>query len=93
MVKLNLSKLLADRGMTQSELAHITGIRPSTICDIYNNNCTFIKLDNIDKICSALECDISELMRIKQTGSNFPLTNISFTLIEKSPLKCTQKSF
>ncbi|MFR7723548.1 MAG: helix-turn-helix domain-containing protein [Clostridia bacterium] len=65
MVKLNLSKLLADRGMTQSELAHITGIRPSTICDIYNNNCTFIKLDNIDKICSALECDISELMRIK----------------------------
>ena len=65
MVKLNLSKLLADRGMTQSELAHITGIRHSTICDIYNNNCTFIKLDNIDKICSALECDISELMRIK----------------------------
>lgn len=65
MVKLNLSKLLADRGMTQSELAHITGIRPSSICDIYNNNCTFIKLDNIDKICSALECDISELMRIK----------------------------
>lgn len=65
MVKLNLSKLLTDRGMTQSELAHITGIRPSTICDIYNNNCTFIKLDNIDKICSALECDISELMCIK----------------------------
>lgn len=65
MVKLTLSKLLADRGMTQSELAHITGIRPSTICDIYNNNCTFIKLDNIDKICSALECDISELMCIK----------------------------
>ena len=65
MVKLNLSKFLADRGMTQSELAHITGIRPSTICDIYNNNCTFIKLDNIDKICSALECDISELMCIK----------------------------
>lgn len=65
MVKLNLSNLLADRGMTQSELAQITGIRPSTICDIYNNNCTFIKLDNIDKICSALECDISELMCIK----------------------------
>lgn len=65
MVKLNLSKLLTDRDMTQSELAHITGIRPSTICDIYNNNCTFIKLDNIDKICSALECDISELMCIK----------------------------
>lgn len=39
MVKLNLSKLLADRGMTQSELAHITGIRPSTICDISELMC------------------------------------------------------
>lgn len=65
MVKLNLSKLLADRGMTQSELACITGIRPSTICDIYNNNCAFIKLDNIDKICLALKCNISDLMCVK----------------------------
>lgn len=34
MVKINLRKLLAEKHMTQSELAVLTGIRPSTICDI-----------------------------------------------------------
>lgn len=43
MIKINLHSLLAERGMTQAEFAKLTGIRPSTICDIYNNNCTFIK--------------------------------------------------
>ncbi|MGN0620870.1 MAG: helix-turn-helix domain-containing protein [Porcipelethomonas sp.] len=35
MIKLNLSVLLSERGMTQSELADATGIRPSTICDMH----------------------------------------------------------
>lgn len=65
MIMIKLSELLSERGMTQSELAQLTGIRPSTICDIYNNNCTFLKLDNIDKICSVLKCDIPDLMCVK----------------------------
>ncbi len=64
MIKIKLKKLLADRGMTQSELAALTGIRPSTICDICNNTCTFLKLENIDKICLALGCEISELISL-----------------------------
>lgn len=62
MVKINLRKLLAEKSMTQSELAALTGIRPSTICDICNNTCSFLKIDNIDKICAVLECDIQELI-------------------------------
>lgn len=62
MVKINLRKLLAEKRMTQSELAALTGIRPSTICDICNNTCSFLKIDNIDKICAVLECDIQELI-------------------------------
>lgn len=64
MVKINLRKLLTDRRMTQSELADRTGIRPSTICDICNNTCSFLKIDNIDKICEALECSIQELISV-----------------------------
>lgn len=64
MVKINLRKLLADRRMNQSELAALTGIRPSTICDICNNTCSFLKIDNIDKICEALGCDIQELISV-----------------------------
>lgn len=62
MVKLNLRELLRERGMTQSELAETTGIRPSTICDMCNNNCTFLKIENIDKICCKLDCKIDDLI-------------------------------
>lgn len=47
MINLNLRKLLSDRGMTQAELALRTGIRPSTICAICGNSCTFLKLEHI----------------------------------------------
>lgn len=62
MIRINLDRLLADRGINQAELARLTGIRPSTICDIYNNNTAFLKLDNLDKICSVLGCSIGDLL-------------------------------
>lgn len=62
MIKIMLKKLLSDRGMTRAELASRTGIRPSTICAICGNSCTFLKLEHIDKICSALECEVQELI-------------------------------
>lgn len=62
MIKIDLRKLLSDRNMTQSELASQTGIRPSTICDICGNSCTFLKLEHIDKICSVLGCEVQDLI-------------------------------
>ena len=62
MIKIDLRKLLSDRNMTQSELAAKTGIRPSTICSIYNNSCTFLKLEHIEKICFVLDCSVQELI-------------------------------
>ncbi len=64
MIKIMLKKLLSDRGMTQAELALRTGIRPSTICAICGNSCTFLKLEHIDRICSALGCKIDELIAV-----------------------------
>ncbi len=66
MITITLNHLLAERGMNQSELAKLTGIRPSTVCDIYNNNCTFLKLENIDNICAVLNCGISMLLDVSQ---------------------------
>lgn len=65
MIKLNLRKLLSDRGMTQAELVARTGIRPSTICAVCGNSCTFLKLEHIDKICSVLRCEVQELILLK----------------------------
>ncbi|MCM1525472.1 MAG: helix-turn-helix transcriptional regulator [Ruminococcus sp.] len=62
MIKINLKKQLEAKGMTQSELAQLTGIRPSTVCDIFHDNCAFLKLENLDKICTALKCTPAELI-------------------------------
>lgn len=57
-MKIQLSKLLENKKMTQAELARLTHIRPSTICDLYNNNCSFVKLEYIEKICKVLNCGV-----------------------------------
>ncbi|MDE6579290.1 MAG: helix-turn-helix transcriptional regulator [Ruminiclostridium sp.] len=63
-MKILLSELLASKKMTQAELARLTYIRPSTVCDMYNNNCSFIKLEHIERICKVLNCKIEELIML-----------------------------
>jgi len=64
MVKIRLKEMLSERDLSQSELARVTGIRPSTICDLYNQNAAFIKLENLYKICKCLNCDASSIFEI-----------------------------
>lgn len=64
MIKTNLKKLLAERQMTQSELAEKAHIRPSTISTIYHGVCISVKLHNLDKICKTLNCKVSDLMEL-----------------------------
>ena len=51
--------------MTQSELAKRTGIRPSTISDICNNNADFIKLDFLNRILEVLKCNLNDVLEFK----------------------------
>lgn len=64
MIKINLLRILKEHKMTQSELSEATAIRPSTICDMCNNNSTFLKIENIEKICSKLNCNIEDVIEI-----------------------------
>ncbi|MDY3031135.1 MAG: helix-turn-helix transcriptional regulator [Clostridia bacterium] len=73
MVITHLPELLGRRRMTQQQLAQETGIRPSTISNIYNDMCIRINIDYIDKICEVLDCRIDELFEyipneVKCTG-------------------------
>ena len=65
MVIIKLKKLLYEKGISQSELEKATGIRPSTICDLYNQNAAFVKLENVYKICKVLNCKIDDLFEIR----------------------------
>ena len=51
--------------MTQADLARKTGIRPATINEIYHELVERVNLEHMDKICEALGCDISDLLKYK----------------------------
>ena len=46
----------------RADLARITGIRPNTIGDLYNNTAERVSLEYIDRICDALGCSLCELI-------------------------------
>ena len=52
MIRILLSSRLGDRKWTQADLARKTGIRPTTINELYH----------LDLICEALDCSLDELI-------------------------------
>lgn len=75
---IHLSRILGERRMAQVELARLTGIRPNTINDMYHGTTERIGLDQLDKICEVLNCNLSELLEYipnieKRTGKKLIL--------------------
>lgn len=65
MIKCHLKSILREQNLTQKELCHLIKARPSTICDLCNDNAESIKLQLLDDICSELNCKISDIFSIK----------------------------
>ncbi|GER71306.1 transcriptional regulator [Weizmannia acidilactici] len=64
-----LDRVLSDRNLTQKELAKMTGLRPASISELYNNQRKSINREHIEKIAEALSItEISELMELKEGG-------------------------
>lgn len=75
MIKIKLSRFLGDLRISQAELARLTGIRKNTISNYYNEMTDRINLEHFDRICEALDCDITDLLvyepnEIRKTGQN-----------------------
>ena len=62
MIKILLSTRLGELRWTQADLARATGIRPSTINDLYHEMAERVNLEHLDLICEALDCDLSDLI-------------------------------
>lgn len=62
MIRILLSTRLGERRMTQSELARATGIRSQTINELYHEMTDRVSLEQLDLICKALDCKISDLL-------------------------------
>ena len=74
MIRILLSTRLGELRWTQADLARKTGIRPNTISDLYHEIADRISLEQLDKICEALNCDLTDLIvRVpNEPGSNNP---------------------
>lgn len=62
MVRILLSTRLGERKWTQADLVRETGIRASTINDLYHEMTDRVSLEQLDQICKALDCDINEIL-------------------------------
>lgn len=61
-IRILLSRKLGELRWTQADLARRTGIRPSTINEMYHELCDRVNIDYLDRICNVLDCDLSEIL-------------------------------
>lgn len=57
-----LWKLLIDRGLKKKDLQQMAGISAASITKLGNNG--NVNTEIINKICVALQCDVSDIMEI-----------------------------
>ena len=66
MVKLKIDKYLNSCGITRYELAKRTGVKFQTIDRYYKNQVVRYDSYILDSICSALKCDLSDIMEYSE---------------------------
>ncbi|WP_346200043.1 helix-turn-helix transcriptional regulator [Caldifermentibacillus hisashii] len=65
-IVLKIGEVLKTRGMTQKELAELTGIRPSAISVLARGYIERLNLDHVERIANALNIeDINELISLE----------------------------
>jgi putative transcriptional regulator len=62
MIRILLSTRLGELRWTQADLARKTGIRPSTINELYHDIAERVSFEHLDLICEALECDLTDIV-------------------------------
>ena len=62
MIKILLSRKLGELRWTQADLARETGIRPSTISEMYHELIDRVNLEHLDLICEALDCQPGDIL-------------------------------
>lgn len=64
MIKVHLSRVMGERKMKISDLAKATGLHRNGITKLYKEERQGIEFDTLEKLCDALDCDISDLLEI-----------------------------
>lgn len=66
MIIIKLDALLKERGISQRELARRADIRHPTISEMCLNTSKSLPIENLDRICAELDCELSEIIEYKK---------------------------
>ena len=65
-MKIMLSQLLDDKGISQNQMAKDTGISVTTLRNLNHNKTTRISFDILEKICIYLNCDVEDVLFVEK---------------------------
>lgn len=57
-----LSTILGEKRIKMAELVRLTGVSKTTINAMYHDRVQKIDYSVVDRICKALECDLSDIL-------------------------------
>ena len=64
-VRCRLDELLAERGMTLTELAERVGVSLVNLSVLKNNRAKAVRFSTLTSICQVLECDVGDVFFIE----------------------------
>lgn len=67
---INIDVMLAKRKMSVTELSERVGITMANISILKNGKAKAIKVDTLDKICKALECQPGDILEWRDDDGN-----------------------
>ena len=61
-IKIKLKELLESKGLSKNKFSHWAEMQRTQINNFCNNQITRLDIDVLARICTVLECDISDLL-------------------------------
>jgi len=61
-INIKLAQLIESRGISKNKLSHRAEMQRTQINNYCNNKITRLDIDVLARICTTLECDISDLL-------------------------------
>jgi putative transcriptional regulator len=68
-ITVHLDKLLADRGMTLTELSERVGVSVVNLSILKNGHARAIRFSTLTRLCQALDCQPGDLLSYQCTGN------------------------
>lgn len=68
-MKIILKETLSNKNISQYKLSMLTGIPQHTISAICNNKRDGISYSTLDKICDALNCEVSDILQHEKNNN------------------------